>query len=160
MKKVIVLVAALSLGACANSGGMKMSTSGLAGAVVGGGVGALAGSMFGGGTGQLLFTILGGIGGAGAGYAFGESLDNSDMQTFEQSTRHAMDTASDGQLVSWSNPATGVVGSVTPIRTYVAQNGEYCRDYRATVAAPEGVGVATAKACKVAGGTWDIFGKV
>ncbi|MEK9677629.1 MAG: RT0821/Lpp0805 family surface protein [Rhodospirillaceae bacterium] len=154
MKKVMVLMAALSLAACADS--EHFTPGQMAGAIAGGAVGVFAGSQFGGGTGNLIFMIAGGLVGAGAGYSMGDELLPSDKSTFERSTVYAMNHAADGQQVNWANPETGVAGTIKPTRSYYAGQDRYCRDFTASIAVKSGVGSGDARACRIAGGNWFI----
>jgi len=141
VKKVMVVSVALLLGACADlSPENKVISARVAGTVGGGIIGGYIGSMFGGGVGDLIFIAVGAAAGGGAGYYFGDSLLPSDLAKFQTSTRFAMNNAVDGELVNWTNPKTGVAGSITPTRTYYAGNATYCRDFSATISAPEGIG--------------------
>ncbi len=161
MKKVMVVSAALLLGACADLSPENKVMAARATGVVGGGiVGGYIGSMFGGGVGNLIFIAVGAAVGGGAGYYFGDSLLPSDHAKFESSTRFAMNNATDGELVNWTNPKTGVAGSITPTRTFYAGNNTYCRDFSASISAPEGIGNGEGRACRVGGGPWRIQGEV
>ena len=96
------------------------------------------------------------VAGAGAGYTFGDSLLPSDHAVFQEQTRRAMADAGNGQVVNWINPSTGVAGTITPTRSYYVGQGQVCREFQATISAPEGIGRGTGMACKVAGGAWQI----
>ena len=161
MKKVMVVSAALLLGACADlSQENRVIGARVASSVGGGIIGGYIGSMFGGGVGNLIFIAVGAAAGGGAGYYFGDSLLPSDQAKFQTSTRFALNNATDGELVNWTNPETGVAGSIVPIRTYYAGNATYCRDFTATISAPEGIGNGEGRGCRVAGGPWRIQGEV
>ena len=68
--------------------------------------------------------------------------------------QHALETTASGEVVSWRAPATGVRGTVTPVRTYRVRQG-YCRDYAVTSTAPVGQGSAWQNtACRDADGVW------
>ena len=158
MKKVMVLTGALLLAACGHQNvNLDLSTGKVAGASAGGIIGGLIGAQFGGGIGTILYAIAGIAVGGAAGYTFGDSLLPSDHQAFQQQTRRAMAHAGNGQVVSWTNPSTGVAGTITPMRSYYTGRGQVCRDFRAAISAPEGIGKGTGMACKVAGGAWQIL---
>jgi len=158
MKKAILLASAISLSAC-QTGTIAMTPSEIAGTGVGAIAGAMIGSQFGGGTASTLFALTGAAVGGGIGYGFGQYMDASDMQAFESSTRQALDTAPDGQIMNWHNPQTGVVGTVRPVRSYYyARDGRVCRDYEATFAAPEGIGNGQGRACRYEAGPWQLGG--
>jgi surface antigen len=157
MKKVMVLTGALLLAACGQQNvNLDLSTGKVAGAGAGAIIGGLIGAQFGGGIGTILYTIAGIAAGAAAGYTFGDSLLPSDRVAFHENTRRAMANAGNGQVVSWTNPGTGVAGTITPTRSYYAGQGQVCREFRATISAPEGIGHGTGMACKIAGGGWQI----
>ena len=42
----------------------------------------------------------------------------------------ALDRRVSGQAVSWSNPASGSSGTITPTRTFRSADGRWCREYR------------------------------
>jgi len=44
-----------------------------------------------------------------------------------------LETAPGATTVPWRNPDNGHVGTVTPVRTYQASSGGYCREYETTV---------------------------
>ena len=157
MKKVMVLTGALLLAACGHQNvNLDLSTGKVAGASAGGIIGGLIGAQFGGGIGTILYAIAGIASGAAAGYTFGDSLLAADHQAFQQQTRRAMAHAGNGQVVSWTNHSTGVAGTITPTRSYYAGQGQVCREFWATISAPEGIGHGSGMACKLAGGAWQI----
>ncbi|MBT3551966.1 MAG: hypothetical protein HOO19_14375 [Rhodospirillaceae bacterium] len=158
MKKVMVLTGALLLAACGHQNvNLDLSTGKVAGAGAGGIIGGIIGAQFGGGIGTIIYTIAGIALGGAAGYTFGDSLLPSDHQVFQDQTKRAMANAGTGQVVSWTNPSTGVAGTITPVRSYYTGQGQVCRDFRASISAPEGIGHGTGMACKVAGGAWQIL---
>jgi len=157
MKKVMVLTGGILLAACSQQGvNLDLTTGKTVGAGAGGIIGGLIGAQFGGGIGTILYTIAGVAMGAAAGYTYGESLLPSDHQTFHDQTKRAMAHAGNGQVVSWTNPSTGVAGTITPTRSYYLGQGQVCRDFQATISAPEGIGHGNGVACKMAGGAWQI----
>ena len=157
MKKVMVLTGALLLAACGQQNvNLDLSTGKVAGAGAGGIIGGLIGAQFGGGIGTILYTIAGIAVGAAAVYTFGDSLLPSDHAVFQEQTRRAMADAGNGQVMNWINPSTGVAGTITPTRSYYVGQGQVCREFQATISAPEGIGRGTGMACKVAGGAWQI----
>ncbi|MAF49800.1 MAG: RT0821/Lpp0805 family surface protein [Rhodospirillales bacterium] len=157
MKKVMVLASGLLLSACVHQNvNLELTTGKAVGAGAGGIIGGLIGAQFGAGTGTLLYTIAGVAAGVAAGYTFGDSLMPSDHAVFQNSTKRAMADAVNGQVVSWTNPITGVAGTITPMRSYYLGQGQVCRRFQAVISAPEGVGQGTGTACKIAGGAWQI----
>ena len=157
MKKFIAMAVALSLSACSNS---QMDPGQMVGTTVGALIGGFAGGQFGGGAGQIVFMAIGGAVGAGAGYTIGSQLMPSDVKRFHNSAQIAMENTSDGQLLNWANPTTGVAGTIKPTRSYYAGQNTYCRDFEATIAVNSDIGEASARACKFAGGSWHLDPKV
>lgn len=158
MKKGLVLALALFLVAC---GGNNRMTNGQMIGVIGGGViGTYIGSQLGGGAGNLLFMVAGATLGSMAGYAYGDSLIPSDRAKFKESTKVAMDNIGDGQVYSWTNPDTGVAGTIKPTRSYYVENGQLCRDFDATIAVSEGVGRTQGRACKIGPDAWFVDSRI
>ncbi|MEZ5932906.1 MAG: hypothetical protein R3F54_13310 [Alphaproteobacteria bacterium] len=44
--------------------------------------------------------------------------------------QRTLDHAPDGTTRRWSNDESGHSGAITPVRSYIAESGQYCRDYR------------------------------
>ncbi|MEE2746186.1 MAG: RT0821/Lpp0805 family surface protein [Pseudomonadota bacterium] len=154
MRTLAVLVVILFSSACSSDQRPNMNAGQMVGTAVGALVGGFAGSHLGGSTGKLVFTVIGGTLGAVIGYSIGDQLMPSDYSHFEKSTRYAMEYTTDGQLHSWTNPMTGVAGTIKPLRTYYTDNNMYCRDFEATIAVNDEIGGTSAKACKAQGGGW------
>ena len=155
MKKIIVLAVALSVTACANSKvTQNLNPSEMVGAAVGAMIGGYAGGHLGGGAAQVMFTLVGGAVGAATGYSIASQLVPSDITQFRNSAKQAMENLNDGELQNWTNPSTGVAGTIKPIRSYHASQNAYCRDFEATIAVKRNVGETTSRACRVAGGPW------
>ena len=154
MRKVVVIAAWISLVACSNTHVTQMKSGPITTAAIGALVGGITAGQFGSGTGQLIFTILGGTLGAGVGYSIGEQLIPSDLTRFRDSAKLAMNDTRDGELYNWTNPSTGVAGTIKPTRTYYAGENIYCRDFEAKIAVNQDIGEASSRACRVAGGPW------
>lgn len=152
---VFVVVAALTLGACANNGqelGTKQTVGGLFGAVGG----AVAGSQIGGGKGKLAAVAIGTILGAFIGSEIGKSLDSADKAAMAQTTQNSLETQQVGTTSTWHNPDSGHSGTVTPTSTYQAPAGQYCREYSQTVNIGGQTEEAYGTACRQPDGTWKI----
>jgi surface antigen len=158
MKKGLVLALTLFLAAC--SGNKRMSNGQMIGLIGGGIIGTYVGSQFGGGAGNLLFMVAGAAIGGMGGYAFGDSLIPSDHAKFKESAKVAMDNIRDGEVYSWTNPDTGVAGTIKPTRSYYVDNGQLCRDFDATIAASEGIGRTHGRACKISADAWFVEGRI
>ncbi len=44
--------------------------------------------------------------------------------------QRTLDHAPDGTTRRWANDESGHSGSITPVRSYIAATGQYCRDYQ------------------------------
>ena len=64
----------------------------------------------------------------------------------------AMDRRASGQSVAWTNPDFGTSGNVTPLRTFRAADGRWCREYRRELIAPGGKERSVGIACREAEG--------
>jgi surface antigen len=164
MKKALTLTAALVITGClAGCGVQKPQThdqfvaSGVS-AVSGAAIGYAVGSQFGGGTGNIIMMIFGGTVGAMGGWAYGGTLMPSDRETFRKTTQQAMQTAPNGQVVTWANPETRTAGSITPTGSFIGKGGLQCRNFDATIAAKEGIGRGNGIACKGQDGEWLVHG--
>jgi surface antigen len=126
-------------------------------AIVGGFGGAAAGGLLalglGGNTAAVIgSTILGGL----IGGAIGDRMDAADKRQAQAATSKALESTPSGSTTQWKNPDSGHSGSVTPIRTYQTQSGQYCREYRQTVMIGDEQHEAYGKACRQSDGSWKI----
>jgi surface antigen len=151
IKLVAVGAIALSLAACAESGGTKQNV----GTVLGGIGGAVAGAQFGRGNGQLVGVAIGTLAGAFLGSEIGKSLDRADQAHMRRAETSAQ-TAPVGQRITWSNPESGNSGSVTPTREGRDQTGNQCREYQSTVTVGGKEERAYGTACRQADGSWKV----
>jgi surface antigen len=124
------------------------------GVLVGGGSGGIIGAQFGRGDGQIFYATVGTLVGAGAGYKIAPRLLPSDRAFYDRSTQRAWAEAADGEMVSWSNPETGVSGIVRPVASYRTGHGELCRQYRVAVVFRGGVEAGEGTACRQPDGGW------
>ena len=62
-----------------------------------------------------------------------EALTEDDIQLANQALRNALETALSGATFTWRNARTGHAGTVTPLSTYKARSGYWCRVYRETI---------------------------
>ena len=102
-----ILLTGTILTGCQTTEGMG-SKEGL-GTALGALGGALLGSQLGSGNGQVVGVIAGAAAGAWLGNQIGKSLDEADRVTLANSTEKAFST---GSSQAWSNPETGVSGTV------------------------------------------------
>ena len=154
MKKLIIVFMIFTLAGCAER--MKdMSNAEMVGTVVGAIAGGYLGLQFGGsGITQWLLAATGATLGGGVGYIAGKKLDPSDQKSHDQTTNEALANAGDGQVRSWANQETGSSGIVIPTRSFQTGDGNYCRDYRATLSVAEDLLRTTGTACQQADGAW------
>ena len=80
-------------------------------------------------------------------------MNDSDVELLQKSGRDALENARDGETREWSNPQTGVHGSITPLKTYQAYDTT-CRLVRFENFAAENSGRSTISLCKSADGSW------
>ena len=155
MKALKVLVVAgtiVSLGACVQGKGDKE----VAGTLLGAAAGGVIGSQIGDGTGQLVAVGAGVLLGGLLGSEIGRSLDKADQAYAAQSYQQTMETAPVGQTNSWVNPDSGNQGSYTPVKTYQANNGQYCREFQQTITVGGQTESAYGTACRQPDGVWQI----
>ena len=158
MLKGMFIAVLIFLSAC--SGNNRMTNGQLIGAIGGGIIGGYVGTQLGGGSGNLLFLVAGTTLGSLFGYANGDSLIPSDRALFKDSAKLAMNNIEDGNVYSWVNPDTGVAGTITPIRSYYAENNKVCRDFDATIAVGERTGTTKGRACKVGVDSWFVDSRI
>lgn len=168
MKKLISLlaVASLTLASCApqygpdaNNGvggtGINKEQIGMVAGALGG---AFAAKDVGKGKGNVLAiaggTILGGL----IGGSIGKSLDRADMAYANSSTQNALEQTSSGVTSKWVNPDSGNSGTITPVRTYQSNNGQYCREFNQTIMVGGQSQKAFGTACRQPDGSWKIVG--
>jgi surface antigen len=158
MLKGLILAIALFCTACSSNN--SMTNGQLIGAIGGGIIGTYLGTQLGSGSGKLLFLVAGATLGSLTGYAYGDSLIPSDRVRFKDAAKLAMDNIKDGQVYSWSNPETGVAGTITPVRSYYAEENQICRDFDATIAVDTEVGKTKGRACKLGSDAWLVESRV
>lgn len=135
---------------CAERGN-KETISAIAGAALGG----LLGAQFGSGKGQLATTGLGVLLGALAGSELGRSLDDVDRMKADRASTIAH-TSPIGQGINWNNPDTGNRGTVTAVRDGTSADGLYCREFQQTITVDSKTQTGTGVACRRNDGTWRI----
>lgn len=140
---MIALAASLMLAGCQN---MNKST---VGGAVGGVAGGVLGSNVGDGKGRTAAIIAGSLLGAALGSHIGAEMDELDRRR----ANDALETYPTGRTSSWSNPDSGAEYSVTPTRTYQADNRP-CREYEMDVYMDGQRDVVKGTACRNAQGEW------
>lgn len=151
----LVLLAALSLGACQSSGWGQKQTIGTLGGAAGG---ALLGNQFGKGTGNVVATAIGAVAGAWLGNEIGSSLDNADKAALRNAEQQAY-SAPVGQTITWDNPQSGNSGTFTPVRNGTSSSGQYCREFQQTIMVGGKQQEAFGTACQQPDGSWKIVGE-
>jgi len=58
------------------------------------------------------------------------ALTEQDVSLAARLLQRTLDHAPDGTTRRWTNDQTGHSGAITPVRSYIATTGQYCRDYR------------------------------
>jgi len=81
---------------------------------IGAGLGGYLGSQFGDGKGKALATILGGAAGAWLGSELANAWSQADQTAVNRTSANALNSAHDGQSVTWNNPDTGATATITP----------------------------------------------
>lgn len=150
-------VAALLIGTALLAGCAEGNQKQGIGAILGGVGGAVAGSQFGAGKGRLLGVALGTLAGAYIGSEIGKSMDDVDRMKSRQTTQQSLEYGRAGTTSAWSNPDNGHSGTITPTRTYQANNGQNCREYKTTVNIDGQTEEAHGTACREADGTWRVI---
>jgi surface antigen len=59
-----------------------------------------------------------------------DSLTELDITIAARLLQRTLDYAPDGTTRRWINDESGHSGAITPMRSYYASTGQYCRDYR------------------------------
>ncbi|MGB0749949.1 MAG: hypothetical protein ACPGO3_14500 [Magnetospiraceae bacterium] len=105
--------------------------------------------------------LLGGVGGfsiadvraAAQAKALAE-LQRQERVAFQLAMNEALETLVSGKQVTFVNPETGLLDVITPLRTYQAKNGQWCREY-AYETTREGLRETNnAVACRTGEGEW------
>ena len=149
-----VVMAAMLVAGCAQSGSEKQTIGTLGGAALGG----LAGSQIGGGTGKLAATAAGTLLGGFLGSSIGQSLDKADKAYASQTTQSALENGQSGVAQSWNNPDTNARGTVTPQAAYQNASGTYCRPFTQTIFVDGEQQSLEGTACRQPDGSWKIVG--
>ena len=59
-----------------------------------------------------------------------EALTEIDVSLAAMLLQRTLDHAPDGTTRRWTNDESGHSGAITPLRSYIADTGQYCRDYQ------------------------------
>jgi surface antigen len=104
----------------------------------------------GGSTGIASGVLIGGLLGAGV----GQLLDQRSQQLQSQTVTRALETGQSGTTTNWVNPDNGNRGTVTPLRTFRGQGGNYCRDFQQSVVIDGQSQQLNSTACRQPDGSW------
>jgi len=158
---VVLLLLILAMSGCAGDSGSQSQTkqwiSDHEKTLIGGLGAATAGGLLGaafhlGPAGIIGGALLGGLAGA----AIGDRMDAADKSQQAQAAQKAFETTPSGQSVAWRNPDSGNSGAVTPLRTYQAPGGQYCREYQQTITVGGQKQEAYGTTCRQPDGSWKI----
>jgi len=118
------------------------------GGMVGGIIGGILGDELGKGRKEAVIggTIIGVI----VGGSIGRSMDKLDQRC----TGQILEYTPDRQPVEWVNPDTGRLYRTTPLETYQAEGGQYCREYITEAAIGGKTEQIYGTACRQADGSW------
>lgn len=81
-------------------------------------------------------------------------LAEQDVQLAARLMQSTLESAPDGATRRWTNDGTGNSGAITPTRTYVSEDGHFCRDYREEIAAGAEQGRFFHTACRSESARW------
>ena len=129
----------------------------LVGTLLGAAVGGLIGSQIGGGSGNKIAIGAGVLAGGLIGNSIGKKLDCKDIEYHGNTTQTTLETQASGTRSGWHNPDSGHSGSVTPTKTYVANDGKPCRVFTQTISVDGQMEEIEATACRQDDGTWEII---
>lgn len=104
----------------------------------------------------LATLALGGCSGSGRedGVDAYVALEAEDLALATATMQKALEGEVDGKGMSWRNSGTGHAGAFTPLRSYVAANGYFCRLYREDLRVGDGEQSFQHEACRNEKGMW------
>jgi surface antigen len=76
------------------------------------------------------------------------ALTAQDAALADRLLQRTLEYAPDGTTRRWQNDQTGHSGSITPVATYLATGGIFCRDYREELSAAGRSAAAVKAACR------------
>jgi surface antigen len=159
IKRLLVLFAVSGLALSAQAECVRdEGTSGeeVVGTLVGAALGGLVGSQIGGGTGNKVAIGAGVLAGGFLGNRIGKKLSCKDQEYHYNTTQNALENQPTGQASTWRNPDSGHSGQVTPTKTYIAEDGQPCREFTQTVTVDGQNEQVKATACRQEDGTWRV----
>ncbi|HEX8376061.1 MAG TPA: RT0821/Lpp0805 family surface protein [Geminicoccaceae bacterium] len=87
---------------------------------------------------------------------FGADLGTEDWRRAHAALSVALDPQGNGRPVKWDNPETTLRGSVNPTGLPYVANDRICRDFLASVIAPDRSRFLRGTGCKPSGGEWEL----
>ncbi len=82
-------------------------------------------------------------------------MNENDVEMAAAAMQAALENRPDGKAERWTNAQTELQGAIQPIRTYVSDQGYFCRRYREEITLPDGIRDATLNdACRNEDGVW------
>ncbi len=155
---ILIVLAFVSLGLQAECYEQQGSGNEVVGTLLGAALGGLLGSQIGGGSGQKIAIGAGLLAGGYLGNRVGSKLDCKDRDYHYDTTQSALEYKRAGGSAAWVNPDSGNSGSVTPTKTYIAENGRPCRAFTQSISVDGELEEIEANACRQEDGTWQIQG--
>ncbi len=146
-RPAFALVLVLALGACDTSG-PKQTTG------TDGGANLLA-TQFGHGTGKASAAGLGPLAGTLTGGALTAALDSADRAAAQGAALRAY-AAPIGETITWNNPKSGSLGSVTPTKDGYLGDRTYCREFQETITVGGTRKRGYGTACRQTDGSWKL----
>lgn len=122
----------------------------LLGTLFGGALGGIAGSQIGDGSGRTAAIVGGALIGAMFGNSLGQPYDHAHAA-------NVFEVTPSNNTVAWVNPDNGIAYQVTPIRTFQANGGQYCREYQAQASVGGRPQQTYGTACRTPDGDWQIM---
>jgi surface antigen len=83
-----------------------------------------------------------------------QGLADSDVKLASRLVQTTLESTPDGTTQSWTNKQTGHSGEITPLRTYLTEDGAFCRDYREELAIAGETGRFYHTACRDGPARW------
>ncbi len=102
-----------------------------------------------------IFSVqLGACASLGDDYALYDQMRASDVAMAARLMQDTLERAPDGAIRGRVNPKTGHRGAIAPTRTYLSENGHFCRAYREELVIGQETGQFQNTACRTDDGRW------
>ncbi len=153
----LVLAGSMSVATtgCFNTDNMsredKIAIGTVAGAVIGGLIGY---NFLGAGTGQWVAALALGAAGAYGGRYVADRMTRWDKSAMQDTAFNTLTDSPAGDTGAWQNPETGTNGTITPLRTFLDNQGRICREYEAVLTMGGESFDGREVACRTATGDW------